>query len=61
MKNLSPAARERHLDFLTKFFGREVYIVTEWKDGCVYKTKTVGRVAARMDQPPFKPGSGARQ
>lgn len=45
-----------------KIFTRDVYIVTEWRDGCVWRTKKVGQVMTWMDpkQWPFKPGSKAQ-
>lgn len=43
-----------------KIFTRDVYVVTKWKDGCVYKMQRVGHVMALMDSRPFKPGSSAQ-
>jgi hypothetical protein len=40
-------------------FTREVWIVTEWRDGAVYKRKKVGEVMAFLNDLPFKPGCGA--
>lgn len=42
-----------------KLFTRDVYVVTQWKDDCVYRTQRVGHVMAMMSDLPFKPGSGA--
>lgn len=49
-------ASDRHLTFVAHHFARDVYVVTEWKDGAVWKTKKVGTVAAFMSHPPIKPG-----
>lgn len=57
---LSPKAREAHEQFLIDHFSRDVHVVTEWRDGCVWKTKKVGTVVAFMDNPPFKPNSHTR-
>lgn len=58
-KNLSPEYRETHYRNLMRMFTREVYIVTEWRDGCVWKTKQVGMVVSDMTHMPLKPQSHA--
>jgi len=40
-------------------FTREVFVVTEWRDGAVFKTKKVGEIMALYSDLPFKPNSGA--
>jgi hypothetical protein len=48
-----------HDKFLVDYFRRDVHVVTEWKDGCVWKTKKLGEVAAMSKNPPLRQGVGA--
>jgi hypothetical protein len=41
-------------------FTRDVYIVTEWRDDTVYRTKKVGQIMALFSDLPFKPNSHAQ-
>jgi len=31
---------------------QEVHIVTEWRDGCVYRTKALGYIVSHRDEAP---------
>lgn len=31
----------------------EMFIVTKWKDGCIWKTKSIGHVAYKTGEEPF--------
>jgi hypothetical protein len=59
-KNFSPEYRETHYRNLINMFTREVHIVTERRDGCVWKTKQVGEVVSFGKDLPFRPGAGAQ-
>jgi hypothetical protein len=49
---------EAHLQFVKDHFKKDVWVVTEWRDGAVYKTKVVGQVACYMNVVPLRPGKG---
>lgn len=54
-----PMGANSHVQTLLNLFSQDVHIVTEWKDGCVYRTRNIGTIVAFHDQAPFKPGSHA--
>lgn len=35
---------------------RDLHTVTQWKDGCVYRTRFIGRVVYNSDFVPLRPG-----
>lgn len=60
-KDFSPEFREKHYRSLMGMFTREVHVVTEWRDGCVYRTKKVGEVVTFDGHDrPLRPGSNAQ-
>lgn len=58
--NLSPEGRKKHEAFLVNMFSKDVYVVTEWKDDSVWKTKKVGTIVAHMGDHPFRPNVAVR-
>lgn len=38
-----------------QIFTQEVFVVTEMRDGAVYKTKSIGKVCSYRDALPFRP------
>lgn len=46
--------------YLHKGQVREIYAVTEWRDGCVYRTKSLGYVVMSSDKSCLVEGSEAQ-
>jgi hypothetical protein len=53
--NLNPHARNKHEEFLVNMFSKDVHVITEYKDGAVWKTKKVGTVVCNMKDAPINP------